>query len=158
MESKKKILFLVVGIVIGAFAMFLGSELFKSALSEVHDDTQGVTELVNEPSTEENMHGEEKVTLSENEITELGIVSEKVSSKKLRQYNDFTGEIVPNPDKLVHMVPRFAGIVRKVNIEIGDKVKKGDVIAVIESNESLVTYDVKSSIDGVILDLHMTPG
>ncbi len=158
MENKNKILVLIVGIVIGALVMFVGTELFKCDKSEVHEDTHAVTEVVNEHTTEEMMHGEEKVTLNENEINELGIVTAKVSPKRLRQYNDLTGEIVPNPDKLVHIVPRFAGIVRKVNIEIGDMVKKDEVIAVIESNESLVTYDVKSSIDGVILDLHMTPG
>ncbi len=158
MESKNKILFLIVGIVVGALAMFLGTELFKCEKSKVHDDPQGVTEIVDEHSNEEDEHGEEIVTLNENEIMELGIVTEKVGSKKLMQYKDLTGEIVPNPEKLVHIVPRFAGIVRKVNIEIGDKVKKDEVIAVIESNESLVTYDVKSSMDGVILDLHMTPG
>jgi len=138
--------------------VLIGTELFKCEIPEDHDDSHGVTEMVDEHSDEEDEHGEEIVTLSNNEIEELGIVIEKVGSKKLKQYNDLTGEIVPNPEKLVHIVPRFAGIVRKVNIEIGDKVKKDEVIAIIESNESLVTYEVKSSMDGVILDLHMTPG
>lgn len=156
MESKKKILFLLVGIVIGAFAMFIGTDFFHSELTDVHDDSHGVTEVKNEHN--DNEHGEEIVTLNDSEIKELGIVLEKVGSIKLMKHNDLTGEIVPNPDRLVHIVPRFAGIVRKVNIKIGDKVKKNEVIAVIESNESLVTYDVKSSMDGVVLDLHMTPG
>ncbi len=158
MESKNKILFLIVGIVIGALTMFLGTALFNCESTEDFDDPHALTIIENEQSNKEEGHGEERVTLSENEIKELGIVTEKVGSKRLKQYKDLTGEIVPNPDKLVHVVPRFAGIVRKVNIEIGDKVKKDEVIAIIESNESLVTYDVKSSIDGVILDLHMTPG
>ncbi|NOX66309.1 MAG: efflux RND transporter periplasmic adaptor subunit, partial [Chlorobi bacterium] len=69
-----------------------------------------------------------------------------------------TGEVVPNPYNVAHIVPRFAGIVKVVYKKIGDKVKKGDIIAVIESNESLVQYDVKSLINGTILELHMTPG
>lgn len=158
MDRKNNILFLIAGIVIGALTMFLGTELFKCEISEIHNDSHGVTEMKDEHREEVDEHGEEKVTLNDSEIKELGIFTEKVGSKKLMQYNDLTGEIVPNPEKLVHIVPRFAGIVRKVNIEIGDKVKKDEVIAIIESNESLVTYEVKSSMDGVILDLHMTPG
>jgi cobalt-zinc-cadmium efflux system membrane fusion protein len=103
-------------------------------------------------------HTEGIVTLTDSEMSELGIVIEEVEPKKLKIHIDLTGEIVPNPDKVAHIVPRFAGIVKNVYKEIGDRVKKDEVIAVIESNESLVTYEVKSLINGVILELHMTPG
>jgi cobalt-zinc-cadmium efflux system membrane fusion protein len=96
--------------------------------------------------------------MSNAEMDELGIELDQVGPKNLQMHVDLTGEVVPDPDKLAHIVPRFAGVVKKVYKEIGDNVKKDEVIAVIESNESLVTYDVKSSIDGVVLNLHMTPG
>lgn len=43
------------------------------------------------------------------------------------------GEVVFNEDRLVHLVPRVAGIARKVKRSVGDPVKAGDVLAVIDS-------------------------
>jgi membrane fusion protein, heavy metal efflux system len=162
MESKK-LNFLFVGIVIGAMLLFFGTYIYNNILGE---DVQNISEseqhqdndLNDDHKGEEPSEDEDIVNLSDAEIKELGIVIKKVETKKLMHFDNFTGEIVPNPEKLVHIVPRFAGVVREVYIEMGDRVKKGDLIAIIESNESLVTYEVKSSIDGVVLELHMTPG
>ena len=40
----------------------------------------------------------------------------------------------------------------------GDRVSKGDVLAVVESNEGLVPYEVKSLIEGTVIDKHITLG
>ena len=45
------------------------------------------------------------------------------------------GEIVFNEDRVVHMVPRVSGIVRKVTKSVGDSVKAGEVVASIDSRE-----------------------
>lgn len=162
MESKK-LKFLFIGIVIGAMLMFIGTysynNLFGVDVRSISESEQDHGNDINEAHEgEEPSEHEDIVNLSDEEIKELGIVIKKVESKKLMHFDNFTGEIVPNPEKLVHIVPRFAGIVREVYIQMGDRVKKGDLIAIIESNESLVTYEVKSSLDGVVLELHMTPG
>merc|ERR1711879_352758 len=137
------------GVLTLAAVTFLGS-----SSEDAHLKTE--TEIIEDAGGE---HIEEElVTLSDTEINELGIKLETVGSQKLQMHTDLTGEIVPDPDKIAHIVPRFAGVVKNVYKEIGDKVKKDEVIAIIESNESLVTYEVKSSIDGAVLDLHMTPG
>ncbi|MBU0472712.1 MAG: efflux RND transporter periplasmic adaptor subunit [Bacteroidetes bacterium] len=156
MEKKNKLIYLIIGIVIGAVVAFEILTLLKSSGdTEMHSaEAAGHAEENNEGDE----HQEESVKLTDSEINELGIQLEKVSSKKLQMHTDLTGEIVTDPDKLAHIVPRFAGVVKTVSVKIGDKVKKDEVIAVIESNESLVNYEVKSSIDGVVLELHMTPG
>ncbi len=41
---------------------------------------------------------------------------------------------------------------------MGEEVKQGDVLALIESNESLTTYEVQSLISGTIIELHMAKG
>jgi cobalt-zinc-cadmium efflux system membrane fusion protein len=46
---------------------------------------------------------------------------------------------------------RFAGIVKTVNVNWGEDVKKGQVLATIESNESLRSYNITAPIDGVVL-------
>jgi cobalt-zinc-cadmium efflux system membrane fusion protein len=45
------------------------------------------------------------------------------------------GEIAFNEDRVVHMVPRVAGIARKVLKRLGDHVEKGESLAVIDSRE-----------------------
>ena len=163
MENKNKLLFLFIGIMIGALTVLAGTYLFNNGMTKenkvILKDSQGVTEIKYSERNETNKNNyEEIVKLNDAEIKELGIVIDKVGSQKIRLYRDLTGKVVPDPYKLAHIVPRFSGIVKNVYKEMGDRIKRDEVIAVIESNESLVTYDVKSSIEGVVLELHMTPG
>jgi multidrug resistance efflux pump len=52
---------------------------------------------------------------------------------------------------MVHVSPRFPGIVKSIAKRLGGVVKTGEALAVIESNESLQPYEVKSEIDGTII-------
>ncbi len=162
MENKNKLIFLFIGIVIGALVVFAGFTLFdnKSTASNNIEAEHGDNHM---DETEE--HGEEHeeehsevIKISDEVRKEFGIEVKTATSGKVVVHKDLTGEIVPNPYNVAHVVPRFAGIVKNVYQKIGDNVKKGDKIATIESNESLVQYDVTSSIDGTIIELHMTPG
>ncbi|MDH8346182.1 biotin/lipoyl-binding protein, partial [Klebsiella pneumoniae] len=54
--------------------------------------------------------------------------------------------------------PRFPGIVRDVRKRIGDVVQKGDVLAVIESNQSLTQYELKASLAGTVIDRQISLG
>lgn len=71
---------------------------------------------------------------------------------------ELVGEILPNGDRLAHITPRFPGIVREVLKQAGDHVRAGDVLAVIESSESLSAYSLKTAIDGIVLAKHLTRG
>jgi multidrug efflux pump subunit AcrA (membrane-fusion protein) len=68
------------------------------------------------------------------------------------------GIVQPNQELLVQVTPRFPGIVRDVRKRIGDKVQKGDVLAVIESNQSLTPYELKASLAGTVIDRQITLG
>jgi cobalt-zinc-cadmium efflux system membrane fusion protein len=155
---KKNIAFLMIGIVIGALLFYLGTVLFNH-------DSNGLADHQGDPEQhqiieahDEQGHIEEVIPLTDEEMEEIGIVIRTVGSHTLQIHSDLTGQVVPEPDRVAHIVPRFAGVVKNVYKKIGDGVKRDEVIAVIESNESLVTYRVKSSIDGVVLELHMIPG
>jgi len=101
---------------------------------------------------------EDLVQLSDAELKEFGIEIATAGPGDLERHVDLTGEIDIDPDRLAHIFPRFPGVVKKVNVKIGDPVKKGQVLAVIESNESLAPYEISSLIDGTVLDMHLTPG
>lgn len=111
-----------------------------------------------EPTEEKNEHEEEIVKLTQEEINEFGIEISTAGPGKLEQHVDLTGEIVIDPDRLAHIFPRFPGIVKEVRKKIGTPVKKGEVLAIIESNESLSPYEVKSLIEGEVIDMHLTRG
>jgi cobalt-zinc-cadmium efflux system membrane fusion protein len=103
-------------------------------------------------------HGGEVARLSDEELQEFGIELTTAATGKLQIHTDLTGEIGIDPDRLAHIVPRFPGVVKEVRKKIGDKVRKGEVIAIIESNESLALYEVTSLIDGTVIEMHMTRG
>jgi len=68
------------------------------------------------------------------------------------------GRIAANGDALAHLMPRFPGIVRSVNKRLGDTVAAGDVLAVIESNESLHPYELRARIPGTVIAKDVSPG
>ena len=131
-------------LIIGVLTAFMISNPFTYAedKSEGHDEHSD----------------EEIVKMSAEELKEFGIVLNTAGPSAIQMHTDLSGEIKPDPRTIAHMIPRFDGIVKKVHKAIGDSVKKGEVLATIESNESLVKYDVTSAIDGTVIDMHMTPG
>ena len=45
------------------------------------------------------------------------------------------GRVSFNPEQLAHVYPIFGGNITEVNVETGDYVKKGDILAIIHSSE-----------------------
>lgn len=71
---------------------------------------------------------------------------------------DLPGEVHPDGNRVAHIVPRFPGIVKEVRRNIGDAVKSGDVLAVVESSESLAPYPLTTALDGTVIEKHLTRG
>lgn len=82
----------------------------------------------------EDEHGAE-IELTAEEITELGIEITAAGPGSIYRTIDLPGEIKLNEDRAVHIVPRIGGIVREVRGHLGDEVKPGQILAVIESRE-----------------------
>ena len=70
----------------------------------------------------------------------------------IRETLQLNGVIQPNEEQLVAVLPRFGGVVRAVTKRLGDSVAKGEVVARIESNESLTQYDVVAPISGTVIE------
>ncbi len=100
----------------------------------------------------------ESIVLSDAKVEASGIELAKASSGVLRNSMFLNGIAQPNQELLVQVTPRFPGIVRDVRKRIGDKVQKGDVLAVIESNQSLTLYELKASLAGTVIDRQITLG
>ena len=100
----------------------------------------------------------DSVALSDAKIEAAGIELVKASTGVLRDSLLLNGIVQPNQESLVQVTPRFPGIVRDVRKRIGDVVQKGDVLAVIESNQSLTQYELKASLAGTVIDRQISLG
>ncbi len=101
---------------------------------------------------------EGRAKLDERIVTLSGIKVEKSGPRKIKTLLRLNGRIGPNADRLTHLTPRFPGIVKKVLKNVGEEVAVGDVLAQVESNESLRTYDITSQISGTVVSKHASLG
>jgi cobalt-zinc-cadmium efflux system membrane fusion protein len=63
-----------------------------------------------------------------------------------------TGRLIIDPRRVALVRARFLGPVRRIVKDVGESVRKDDVLAQVESNDSLTIYDVKSPIAGMVLE------
>lgn len=90
--------------------------------------------------------------------SQVGIVTSVSGSQELHQSITLFGSIVSAPEQLSHVQARFEGLVKAVKVTLGDRVKTGDVLAEVESNESLKTYTIRSPITGRVVQRHANTG
>ena len=111
-----------------------------------------------EKGVEPRRHKEDVVRLSEDVRREFGVETAAASPGQLRREIQIPGEVKLNETRMAHIVPRFPGVVISVRHQLGDRVKAGEVMAIIESNESLVPYELKSLVDGTVIKQHIALG
>lgn len=99
-----------------------------------------------------------RTTLSPVAVRGAGIEIATASPARIQKSLEVYGRIAPNEERTKHVIPRFAGIVKQVNKRLGDRVTNEDVLAVVESNESLRPYEIRSDLSGVVIERHATPG
>ncbi len=76
-----------------------------------------------------------KLKFSSDELKEFSIELARARPGTISKTLGLSGEVIVAPDKLFHVIPRVAGVVRKVFKEIGEKVKQGDLLATLSSRE-----------------------
>lgn len=89
---------------------------------------------------------------------EAGIATETAGSAVLSETIPLTGRVQADPARIAQVRARFPGMVQEIRAEIGQRVRAGDVLARIQSNESLQTYSLKAPIDGVVLRRNLNAG
>jgi cobalt-zinc-cadmium efflux system membrane fusion protein len=92
-----------------------------------------------------------KTSMSDESAEKVGISLEKADKAIINQKLRLIGSITLNHNKNANIRARFPGIVKEVKVNLGDKVLKDQVLAIVESNESLRMYDIVSPLDGSVL-------
>lgn len=98
-----------------------------------HDDEDGHGGA--DDSHGEETHAEGEIELSEEQIRAAGIQLSKAGAAEIGSPVSLPGELRFDEDRTAHVVPRVAGVVESVSVNLGDQVKKGQVLAVISSQQ-----------------------
>jgi len=116
---------------------------FQAALAQDHDE-----------------HGHESdfIKLTAAELNEFNIEVATAASGTVAILRKLPGEVRVNEDRLAHIGPRYAGVVSDVKVKVGDVVKAGQKLAVVESDESLAPYFITTAQSGTIVERHLTVG
>ncbi len=108
---------------------------------------------------EEKGHSEEgAVEMNDARVASSNIEILAAGPETLRDSLLLNGILQPNQETLVQVTPRFPGIVREIKKRIGDTVEKGELLAKIESNQSLTTYEIRAPISGTVIDRQISLG
>ncbi len=110
---------------------------------------------------EEHEHDEaemEVVEISASMAQELGIETEIVSGGMINRSLLLYGKTMPDPQSVSHVAARYPGMIRAMIPALGDTVTAGQVIAIIEANNSLQTYEILAPLSGTVVEKHANPG
>jgi membrane fusion protein, heavy metal efflux system len=76
---------------------------------------------------------EARVSLTEEQMKSSGVGVGVVGPARIQAKLQLAGEVALNQDRSAQVVPRLAGLVESVAVNVGDRVRRGQVIAVLNS-------------------------
>ncbi len=94
-------------------------------------EVEGVAEKSVEPAET----GEAKIAIADTALKVSGITLQAAGTAKINASLTLPGEIQFNEDRTAHVVPRLAGVVEAVRASLGQRVAKGEVLAVVASTD-----------------------
>jgi cobalt-zinc-cadmium efflux system membrane fusion protein len=101
---------------------------------------------------------EGRVTVDAAAAKEAGIAIEVAGPAQIAETLLLYGRIESDGDRTAHVTPRFPGIVVEARKRLGDAIAKDEVVAIVESNESLRPYEVRARIAGTVIEKHAVAG
>jgi cobalt-zinc-cadmium efflux system membrane fusion protein len=78
---------------------------------------------------------EGRLTLPPELAQKIGIEAATAGPGRIKSLKQLPGEIALNEDRLSHVVPRVPGVVLESRKNLGDNVREGDILAIIDSRE-----------------------
>ncbi|MEO8467054.1 MAG: efflux RND transporter periplasmic adaptor subunit [Gammaproteobacteria bacterium] len=97
-------------------------------------------------------------TIANETAGQIGIRTAPVMPGVIHDAHEVQGLLTPVEGRHARIRARFPGPVQRVQVGVGDNVKAGQTLAVIESNVSLSAYDVTAPFGGTILDVAVGMG
>ncbi len=101
---------------------------------------------------------EGRVTLAPAAVRAGGIESAPAGPRAIEVTVEAPGEVRLDAERVVQVRPRYAGVVRALSPRLGDRVREGDLVAVVQSNESLTDYEVRAPLAGTVVARDVAAG
>jgi cobalt-zinc-cadmium efflux system membrane fusion protein len=125
----------------------------KGALEEPHSfDVKVVAVHAGKRHSWAYENHEGRTRIAADAAREGGIAVERAGPVTLDDSRELLGTVELAPNARSQVRARFPGKVMAVNKQVGDRVRAGDVLARVESNESLQTYSVIAPVSGTIFE------
>jgi cobalt-zinc-cadmium efflux system membrane fusion protein len=108
-----------------------------SAHADAAKDSHGHEEKGGEHEEgKEEAHGDEGIIKkTSEELKSIGADVAKASPGRIASVVVLQGALEPLPESIAHVVPRIPGVVREVRKTLGDAVRKGEILAILESRD-----------------------
>lgn len=101
---------------------------------------------------------EGRTTITADAARAGGVTTEKAGPAVLGETLPINGRVEIIPEGQSDVIARYPGRVVSLTGELGQRVRRGQVLARVESSESLQTYSVTAPISGVIVKKNVTTG
>jgi cobalt-zinc-cadmium efflux system membrane fusion protein len=101
---------------------------------------------------------EGRTVIAPTAAAQAGITTVQASPAALTETIPLYGLVKPDAERVRRISARYPGLVREVSARVGDAVRKGEVLATVENNESLQVYSIRAPIDGVVVERNANPG
>jgi membrane fusion protein, heavy metal efflux system len=155
MKTSSTILVAVITAALGAFGYAMLAPAKVDTTGQVREKK---LEKPGNEHVEQDEHGADRIRISDVKLAAAGVTLAQAGSATLTDTLSFNGVLRANQEAVVQVTPRFPGIVKSIRKRIGDNVAKDDLLASIESNQSLTAYDLKAPIGGTIIDRQISLG
>lgn len=122
------------------FYLHAGMAVTEYAAAPIHEAAHnGQRErgqsALHDPDAEPARPTDDHVLLTEAQLKTMGIAIATAGPGKLQQTVTLKGEIRLDGDRIAHVTPYVSGHVKEISKGLGDPVRKGEVMAVLESRE-----------------------
>ncbi|KAF1728725.1 MULTISPECIES: efflux RND transporter periplasmic adaptor subunit [Pseudoxanthomonas] len=94
---------------------------------------------------------EGRTTIPAQAAKDGGVVVENAGPVVIRETIQVMGNVAVDDNRRAQVKARFPGIVRSVQVQQGDRVKRGQTLVTVEGNDSMRTYAVTAPFDGIVL-------
>jgi len=101
---------------------------------------------------------EMQTTLPADVAQRSGVATALAGTTTLSERLAVYGSVKLNANRLTRAVPRFGGLVREARKSLGDPVAAGEVVAVLETNQTLTSIEVRAPLAGLIIEREVHAG
>lgn len=154
MKISSTILVAILAAAIGAYGYSLLAPARVAPAEHVEDKKH---EKPND-HVEQDEHGADRIRISDVKLAAAGVTLAEAASATLTDTLAFNGILRANQEAVVQVTPRFPGIAKSLQKRIGDRVGKDDLLATIESNQSLTVYELKAPLAGTVIERQISLG